>query len=88
MSLVSTMYLGLSASQQRLLGDLVSQGVRVLLRDGPAIDAAMSAALSRHEATRGSMPPRVKLTLEVEVVEFLPNQQTGRPVLTVEGGGQ
>jgi hypothetical protein len=86
MSLVSTMYLGLSAAQQRLLGDLVSQGVRILLREGPAIDAAMAAARRRAAQHPAWAEPQLRLMIEVEVVEFEPDQRSGVPTLRVEGG--
>jgi hypothetical protein len=86
MSRVSQDYLGLSRTQQQLFGDLVSQGVRCILRQGPAIDAAMRAALERHAQTRGSMPPRLKLVIDIEVVEFSPDAPAGFPLLIVGGG--
>jgi hypothetical protein len=86
MSVVSQMYLGLSLAQQKLLGHLVSQGVRTILREGPVIDAAMSAALLRHRATPGSQPPRLQISVEVEVIEYCPDEPSGRPILSVEGG--
>jgi len=88
MSQLSSLYLTLTRSQQKLLGDLIGQGVRAILKDGQAIDAAMRTAESRFHQGLAGLQPALRVEITISVVEYDLHGQPLEPGLTVEGGAQ
>jgi hypothetical protein len=87
MSAVNTWYASLTPAQHQLLGDLVSQGVRFLLREGPGIDAAVREADRRWHAGLAAEAPKLQIGITVDVIEYALDQPSGVPIYTAEGGG-
>lgn len=82
----SSMYLTLSDAQQRLVADVIARAVRLILLHGPSIDNAMRDAEARYRRGDAALPPTLRMTTTVDVIEYDRDGHAVPPTLSVEGG--
>lgn len=80
------MYLTLSDAQQRLVPDVIARAVRLILLHGPGIDGAMREAEARYARGDAALPPTLRITSTVDVIEYDLQGHAIEPTLSVEGG--